>query len=159
MGINVAITCDFHGDGHPQDLTDLRLQELEAYYRMCRRQSDSQFLLIPSEEANVILGGHWTVTFPKPVYWFMGKKTEGPLQRTHPEVRHRVSCRVGGRYSGDGAARARHHVPGAPAHEGLVRISRQGSRNELLPGSQLSSGQGGRRCRRTVRRSGREFAR
>ena len=83
MGINVAITCDFHGDGHPQDLTDVRLQELEAYYRMCRRQSDSQFLLIPSEEANVILGGHWTVTFPKPVYWFMGRKTEGPLQRTH----------------------------------------------------------------------------
>ena len=85
MGINVAITCDFHGDGHPRDLTDLRLQELEAYYRMCRRQSDSQFLLIPSEEANVILGGHWTLAFPKPVYWFMGKKTEGPLQRTHPK--------------------------------------------------------------------------
>jgi hypothetical protein len=85
MGINVAITCDFHGDGHPRDLTDLRLQELEAYYRMCRRQSDSQFLLVPSEEANVILGGHWTVTFPKPVYWFMGKKTEGPLQRTDPK--------------------------------------------------------------------------
>ncbi len=83
MGINVALTCDFHGDGHPRDLTDLRLQELDAYYRMCRRQSDSQFLLIPSEEANVILGGHWTVTFPKPVYWFMSKAAEGPVQRTH----------------------------------------------------------------------------
>src|SRR5215831_1351706 len=82
MGINVAMTCDFHGDGHPQDLTDVRLQELEAYYRMCRRQSDSQFLLIPSEEANVILGGHWTVTFPKPVYWFLGNKTQAPLQQT-----------------------------------------------------------------------------
>src|ERR1051326_6351302 len=83
MGINAAMTCDFHGDGHPRDLTDLRLEELDAYYRMCRRQSDSQFLLIPSEEANVLLGGHWTVTFPKPVYWFMSRKTEGPLQRTH----------------------------------------------------------------------------
>ena len=81
MGINVAITCDFHGDGHPRDLTDLRLQELDAYYRMCRRQSDSQFLLIPSEEANVILGGHWTVTFPKPVYWFMSKGAGDPVQR------------------------------------------------------------------------------
>jgi hypothetical protein len=83
MGINVAITCDFHGDGHPRDLTDLRLEELDAYYRMCRRQSDSQFLLIPSEEADVILGGHWSLAFPKPVYWFMSKKTEGPLQRPH----------------------------------------------------------------------------
>ena len=83
MGIDVAITCDFHGDGHPRDLTDLRLQELDAYYRMCRKQSDSKFLLIPSEEADVILGGHWSVAFPKPVYWFMSKANEGPLQQTH----------------------------------------------------------------------------
>ena len=49
---------------------------------MCRKQSDSKFLLIPSEEADVILGGHWALAFPKPVYWFMRKETEGPLQRT-----------------------------------------------------------------------------
>jgi hypothetical protein len=85
MGINAAMTCDFHGDGHPRDVTDLRLEELDAYYRMCRRQSDSQFVLIPSEEADVILGGHWSLALPKPVYWFMSKKTEGPLQRTHPK--------------------------------------------------------------------------
>jgi len=83
MGIDAAITSDFHGDGHPRDLTDLRLEELAAYYRMCRKQSDSQFLLIPSEEGDVILGGHWSVVFPKPVYWFMSKATEGPLQRPH----------------------------------------------------------------------------
>ena len=83
MGIDAAITSDFHGDGHPQDLTDLRLEELAAYYRMCRKQSDSQFLLIPSEEGDVILGGHWSIAFPKPVYWFMSKATEGPLQRPH----------------------------------------------------------------------------
>jgi hypothetical protein len=83
MGIDAAITADFHGDGHPQSLTDLRLEELSAYYRMCRKQSDSKFLLIPSEEANVLLGGHWSIAFPKPVYWFMGKATEGPLQRAH----------------------------------------------------------------------------
>lgn len=81
MGIDAAITCDFHGDGHPRDLTDLRLQELDAYYRMCRKQSDSKFLLIPSEEADVILGGHWSLAFPKPVYWFMSKATGVPFQR------------------------------------------------------------------------------
>jgi hypothetical protein len=85
MGIDAAITADFHGDGHPQDVTDLRLEELAAYYRMCRKISDSKFLLIPSEEANVHLGGHWSLAFPKPVYWFMSKASEGPLARQHPK--------------------------------------------------------------------------
>src|SRR4051812_12093211 len=85
MGIDAAITSDFHGDGHPRDLTDLRLEELAAYYRMCRKQSDSQFLLIPSEEGDTILGGHWAIAFPKQVNWFMSKATEGPLQRPHPK--------------------------------------------------------------------------
>jgi hypothetical protein len=85
MGIDATITADFHGDGHPRHLTDLRLEELAAYYRMCRKISDSKFLLIPSEEANVHLGGHWSLAFPKPVYWFMSKASEGPLQREHPK--------------------------------------------------------------------------
>ncbi len=71
LGINAAIIMDFHGDGHPSDLTDVRLKELEAYFELCRRHSDSEFLLIPSEEANVHLGGHWALIFPKHVYWFM----------------------------------------------------------------------------------------
>jgi hypothetical protein len=62
---------DFHGDGHPQDLTSVRLKELAAYYQAARAQSDRDFLIIPAEEANVHLGGHWGLVFPKPVYWFM----------------------------------------------------------------------------------------
>ncbi|HYP13588.1 MAG TPA: DUF4350 domain-containing protein, partial [Bryobacteraceae bacterium] len=73
MGVDVAMIADFHGDGHPQDMTELRLKELKAYYDFCKAQSDSKFLLIPSEEANVHYGGHWAVAFPKPVYWFMAK--------------------------------------------------------------------------------------
>jgi hypothetical protein len=71
MGVDAAMIADFHGDGHPQDQTELRLKELKAYYDHCRAQSDGKFLLIPSEEANVHYGGHWAVAFPKPVYWFM----------------------------------------------------------------------------------------
>ena len=73
MNVNAAIIMDFHGDGHPQDVTELRLQELDAYFRACRAQSDSEFLLIPAEEANVHLGGHWALIFPRPVYWFMSR--------------------------------------------------------------------------------------
>lgn len=73
MGVDAAIIADFHGDGHPQDLTELRLKELKAYFEYCRAQSDGSFLLMPSEEANVHYGGHWAVSFPRPVYWFMAK--------------------------------------------------------------------------------------
>ncbi|MBL8242346.1 MAG: DUF4350 domain-containing protein [Bryobacterales bacterium] len=71
MGVDAAIIADFHGDGHPNDQTELRLQELKAYFDFCRAQSSSDFLLIPSEEANVHYGGHWAVSFPKPVFWYM----------------------------------------------------------------------------------------
>jgi hypothetical protein len=74
---------DFHGDGHPRDLTDLRLKELDAFFQACRAQSDSELLLIPSEEANVHLGGHWSVMFPKPVYWFMNRPDGGQFEMQH----------------------------------------------------------------------------
>lgn len=73
MGVDAAIIADFHGDGHPQDQTELRLKELKAYFDYTRAQSDKDFLIIPSEEANVHYGGHWAVSFPKPVYWYMAK--------------------------------------------------------------------------------------
>ena len=42
IGIDSAMIMDFHGDGHPADLTDLRLHELDEYYKACRAQSDSE---------------------------------------------------------------------------------------------------------------------
>ncbi len=84
MGVDASIIMDFHGDLHPRDLTDLRLDELDAYFLALRAQSEPDFLLIPSEEANVHFGGHWTVTFPKPVYWFMDRPPGGAFETTHP---------------------------------------------------------------------------
>ena len=85
MGVDASIIMDFHGDGHPRDLTDLRLEELDAFFRACRAQSDPEFLLIPSEEANVHLGGHWALIFPKPVYWFMDRPAGGRFEMRHPK--------------------------------------------------------------------------
>jgi len=85
MGVDASMIMDFHGDGHPDDLTDLRLDELHAYFGALRAQSDPEFLLIPAEEANVHLGGHWTLVFPKPVYWFMARPKEGAFASTHPK--------------------------------------------------------------------------
>jgi hypothetical protein len=79
LGLDAAMIMDFHGDGHPSDLGAIRSHELEEYYKACRAQSGKNFLLIPAEEANVILGGHWAVVFPKPVYWYMDRKPEQPF--------------------------------------------------------------------------------
>jgi len=87
MGVDASMIMDFHGDGHPRDLTDLRLDELDAYFRALKAQSDPEFLLIPAEEANVHLGGHWSVVFPKPVYWFMDrpKTPQASFEMQHPK--------------------------------------------------------------------------
>jgi len=85
MGVDASMIMDFHGDGHPDDVTDVRLNELHAYFSTLRAQSDPSFLLIPAEEANVHLGGHWTLVFPKPVYWFMSRPKDGAFVSTHPK--------------------------------------------------------------------------
>jgi hypothetical protein len=85
MGVDASMLMDFHGDGHPNDLTDLRLDELHAYFGALRAQSDPDFLLIPAEEANVHLGGHWALVFPKPVYWFMNRPKNAAFVSTHPK--------------------------------------------------------------------------
>jgi hypothetical protein len=83
-GIDSAMIMDFHLDGHPADLTNLRLNELKEYYKACKAQSDLNFLLIPSEEANIYLGGHWGIVFPKLVYWMQDRKPGQPLKSAEP---------------------------------------------------------------------------
>ena len=88
VGIDSAMIMDFHGDGHPSDLTETRLRELKAFYQACRARSDSEFLLIPAEEANTVLGGHWALVFPKPVYWFMDRKPGQQLKTADAKYGH-----------------------------------------------------------------------
>jgi len=84
-GIDAAMIMDYHGDGHPRDTGQVRLDELRNYFRATKAQSGKDFLLIPAEEANVILGGHWALVFPKPVYWFMDRKPDQPFVSTDPQ--------------------------------------------------------------------------
>jgi hypothetical protein len=80
VGIDSAMIMDFHGDGHAGDLTDVRLHDLDEYYKACRAQSGGDFLLIPSEEADIYLGGHWGLVFPHPVYWQQDRKPGQPFE-------------------------------------------------------------------------------
>jgi hypothetical protein len=80
IGIDAAMIMDFHGDGHPTNLTDVRMHELDEYYKACRAQSDNKFLLVPADEADIYLGGHWGLVFPHPVYWFQDRKPDQPFE-------------------------------------------------------------------------------
>ncbi|MBS1814667.1 MAG: hypothetical protein JSS87_07310 [Acidobacteria bacterium] len=93
IGIDAIMIQDFHIDGHPADTTDLRLRELDDYYKATRRISGNDFLVIPAEEANVYLGGHWSVTFPKPVFWIMKRKPNEPFAT--PDAKYGTIYRVG----------------------------------------------------------------
>ena len=84
LGINIAHIFDFHGDGHPNDPGPLRLPELEQYFAACARHSDADFLVLPGEEANAHLGGHYNILFPKPVYWTHVRTKDQPLIDKHP---------------------------------------------------------------------------
>jgi hypothetical protein len=85
LGINIAMMSDFHGDGHPQDPGPQRFAEQRAYFDGCRRHSDREFLIMPGEEPDAWFGGHYTMVFPRPVYWTHVRKDGIPLEEKHQE--------------------------------------------------------------------------
>jgi hypothetical protein len=85
LGIDIAHIFDFHGDGHPQDSGPIRLKELQTYFEGCRLHSDADFLILPGEEANAYLGGHYNILFPKPVLWTMVRAQGQPLVEADPK--------------------------------------------------------------------------
>jgi len=79
-GVDIVHLAEFHGPGHPKGPDSLRLPELDSLFKQCRRLSNSQFLLLPGEEANNFYGGHWLALFPKPVYWVMSHPANTPFE-------------------------------------------------------------------------------
>lgn len=73
LGINIVILADFHGDAHAGDPGPLRFKDQKVYFESCERMSDRNFLLIPGEEPNAWLGGHYMMLLPHPVYWSHAK--------------------------------------------------------------------------------------
>jgi len=69
LGINIVVLADFHGDGHPDDPGTFRLKEQKVYFEGCQRFSDRNFLILPGEEPNVFLGGHYMMLLSHPVFW------------------------------------------------------------------------------------------
>jgi hypothetical protein len=69
LGINVVYLGDFHDDSDLHDAGAKRLMEQKLYFEGARRLSDKNFLVMPEEEVNAFLGGHWYLMTPKPFYF------------------------------------------------------------------------------------------
>ena len=69
LGVNILYLGDFHDDSDPGDPGPKRFMEEKVYFEGSARSSDKDFLVIPAEEPNAYLGGHWYLMTPKPVYF------------------------------------------------------------------------------------------
>jgi hypothetical protein len=69
LGINIVYLGDFHDDSDLADPGPKRFAEQKIYFEGARKMSDRNFLVIPAEEVNTYLGGHWYLMVPKPVYF------------------------------------------------------------------------------------------
>jgi hypothetical protein len=63
------------------ELNAERLSLLRTLHNECRRLSDDQLVVLPGEEPNVHLGGHWVSLFPRPVYWLLHPPPGTPFAR------------------------------------------------------------------------------
>ncbi len=69
LGVNIVYLGDFHDDSDPRDPGPKRFMEEKIYFEGSQRVSDKDFLVMPAEEPNSFLGGHWYLLTPKPVYF------------------------------------------------------------------------------------------
>lgn len=86
MGIDIVHLAEFHFGRTPQITTAERLRHLELLHAECARLSNDDFLLLPGEEPNVHLGGHWISLFPKPVYWVLNRPEGTPFVTEEPQI-------------------------------------------------------------------------
>lgn len=84
-GIDIVHLAEFHFGHTPRLAAPERLRLLDLLHRECRRLSDDSFLLLPGEEPNVHLGGHWISLFPEPVYWVLNRREGQPFRQEHPD--------------------------------------------------------------------------
>ena len=84
LGVNIAMMSDFHGDGHAEDTGSLRFQDQKVYFDASARHSDRDFLIMPEEEPDAHFGGHYTMAFPKPVYWTHKRAAGQSFIENHP---------------------------------------------------------------------------
>jgi hypothetical protein len=90
LGINIVYLGDFHDDSDINDPGPKRLPEEKLYFEGARKLSDRDFLVIPAEEVNAFLGGHWYLMTPKPIYFTHAdpRPAGQPAEEDDPQFGH-----------------------------------------------------------------------
>jgi len=90
LGINILYLGDFHDDSDPRDPGPKRFMEEKVYFEGSAKFSDKDFLVIPAEEPNAYLGGHWYLMTPKPVYFSHAEPRPAgqPFEEEDPKYGH-----------------------------------------------------------------------
>jgi hypothetical protein len=85
-GVEIVHLAEFHNRlGRDRRDPEKSLPLLKLLHDECARLSDEEFLLLPGEEPNVHLGGHWISFFPRPVMWVLKRSGDKPFMEEHPE--------------------------------------------------------------------------
>ncbi len=79
-GVDIVHLAEFHVRHTPEFIAE-RLTHLKTLHQECKRLSNDGFLLLPGEEPNVHLGGHWISLFPRPVYWLLHPQPGTPFEQ------------------------------------------------------------------------------
>lgn len=83
-GVDIVHLGEFHLGAFPRMAAPERLRLLKLLHDECARLSDTDLLVLPGEEPNVHLGGHWMSFFPKPVYWVLNRAAGKPFVEEVP---------------------------------------------------------------------------
>ncbi|WP_165252618.1 hypothetical protein [Paludisphaera soli] len=78
-GVDIVHLAEFHVGETPRMVDAERLPLLKLLHEECARLSEQGVLMLPGEEPNVHLGGHWISFFPKPVYWVLNRREDQPF--------------------------------------------------------------------------------
>lgn len=78
-GVDIVHLAEFHHGWTPGQKAPDRLRMMKVMHEECARLSDDKLLLLPGEEPNVHLGGHWMSFFPHPVYWVLNRAAGEPF--------------------------------------------------------------------------------
>ena len=85
-GVDIVHLAEFHSGKTPRQTMRERVKHLELLHAECQRLSKQGLLLLPGEEPNVHLGGHWISFFPKPVYWVLNRPEKAPFVTEHAKL-------------------------------------------------------------------------
>ena len=87
LNAKIIQLAEFHGDAMTSKENDSGIPRYNDYRDMnatCRKYSDDDLLVLPGEEPNCAIPGHWILMFPKPVIFTRKRSAGQPFKEDVP---------------------------------------------------------------------------